>query len=165
MLLVSVEIWGPSTSKHELISIPVWIGHHIPSKVWDQMTRSFPNFNSCSCTVDVWEWLSNSISYFTMDVITYPCWDSCQSMLVKGAPAVSTIAMCADMPVHCGYVRISCKVHLKHCIYVKSITILWEKHKIQGWIWKIFNVGIFTDIYIECLNIDTGVHFLTWHSK
>ena len=27
------------------------------------------------CTVEVWEWISYSIPYFIMDVITYPCWD------------------------------------------------------------------------------------------
>ena len=42
------------------------------------------NFNGC--TVEVWEWINNLIPHFIMDVITYPCWDSIQTILVKGAP-------------------------------------------------------------------------------
>ena len=42
-------------------------------KVCDEITYPFPNFNSC--TIDVWEHVSNFIPYFMMDVITYPLWD------------------------------------------------------------------------------------------
>ena len=31
---------------------------------------------SNSCTVEVWECISNFIPHFIMDMITYPCWDS-----------------------------------------------------------------------------------------
>ena len=44
----------------------------MPSKVWDEITYPFTNFNGCS--VEVWEWISNSIPHFIMDLITYPCW-------------------------------------------------------------------------------------------
>ena len=37
-------------------------------------------------TVEVWEWISNFIPYFMMDVITYPCWDLSKTMSVKGTP-------------------------------------------------------------------------------
>ena len=47
----------------------------MPIKVWDEITYPFLNFNGC--TVEVYEWISNFIPYFIMDVITY--------MLVKGA--------------------------------------------------------------------------------
>ena len=55
----------------------------MPSKVLDEITNPFPNFNSCtdSQTSTVaplkfgWEWISNFIPYFTVRVITYPCWD------------------------------------------------------------------------------------------
>ena len=40
--------------------------------------------NFHSCTIEVWEWTSNVICHFIMDVITYPCWDEYQS--VKGVP-------------------------------------------------------------------------------
>ena len=46
-------------------SIPTWI--HIPSKVWDEITYSIPNFNGC--TVEVWKWIRNSIPYVTMGVL------------------------------------------------------------------------------------------------
>ena len=59
-----------------------WI--HIQHKVWDKITYPFPNFNGCA--VEVWEWISNLIWHLIMDVITYPCWDQNQSLLVKGAP-------------------------------------------------------------------------------
>ena len=57
-------------SLHGLTLIPAWISNHMPSKVWDEISYPFPNFNSC--TVEVWEWISNFIPHFTMDVITYP---------------------------------------------------------------------------------------------
>ena len=53
------------------------------SKVWDEMTYQFPNFNGA--TAEVWEWKSNFIPHIIMDVITYSCWDSSTSILVKGA--------------------------------------------------------------------------------
>ena len=40
------------------------------SKVWDEITYSFPNFNDA--TVDVLEILSNLIPHFTGHVLTYP---------------------------------------------------------------------------------------------
>ena len=52
--------------------IPAWINNHMPSKMWDEISYPFPNFNSY--TVEVWEWISNFISHIIMNVITYPCW-------------------------------------------------------------------------------------------
>ena len=47
----------------------------VPSKVWGEITYPFLNFNSC--TIEVWESISNFIPHFIMDVnvITYPCLD------------------------------------------------------------------------------------------
>ena len=42
----------------------------MPSKVWDEITYSFLNFNGC--TVEVSEWISNFTPHFIDDVITYP---------------------------------------------------------------------------------------------
>ena len=42
-------------------------------KVWDGIIYPFPNFNGT--TVEVWEWISNFIPHFIMDIIAYPCWD------------------------------------------------------------------------------------------
>ena len=40
----------------------------MPSKVWDEITQIFPNFNGR--TVEVWEWISNLMLHFIMGVIT-----------------------------------------------------------------------------------------------
>ena len=45
----------------------------MPIKVRAEITYLFPNFNGC--TVELWKWISNFISYFIMDVITSPYWD------------------------------------------------------------------------------------------
>ena len=47
-----------------------WKSNHIHYKVWDEITKILPNFSGA--TVDVWEWISNFIPHFIMDVITYP---------------------------------------------------------------------------------------------
>ena len=39
-------------------------------------------------TSAVWEWISYFIPHITERVITYPCWDLSQSMLVKGTSGV-----------------------------------------------------------------------------
>ena len=57
--------------EHDLTSIPGWISDHMPSKVLDEMIYPFPNFNGT--TVEVYEWISNFIRHFMMDVTTYPC--------------------------------------------------------------------------------------------
>ena len=48
------------------------------------MTYPFPNF--IGVTVQVWEWISNFIQHFTEHAISYPHWDSSESVLIKGAP-------------------------------------------------------------------------------
>ena len=46
------------------------------------MTHPLPNFNGS--TVKVSKWIINFIPHFTGHVITYPCWDWSETMLVKG---------------------------------------------------------------------------------
>ena len=46
--------------------------NYMPSKVLDEITYPFPNFNGA--TVEVWESISNFTPHFIMDVIIYP-WD------------------------------------------------------------------------------------------
>ena len=65
-------------------SLDMWL-QLLEKAVWNYL--SIPNFNGC--TVEVWEWISNFIAYFTVHVITYPCWDYSQSMSVKGATDVT----------------------------------------------------------------------------
>ena len=43
------------------------------NKLWDEINYPYPNLNGV--TNEVWERISNSISYFIMDVISYPCKD------------------------------------------------------------------------------------------
>ena len=47
------------------------------------MKCPFPNFKGT--TVEVREWISDFVTYFTEQMITYPCWVSRLSMLVKVA--------------------------------------------------------------------------------
>ena len=51
-----------------LTFIPTWISKHMPSKVWNEITYAFQNFNCC--TFDIWEWVGNSIPRFWTDVFT-----------------------------------------------------------------------------------------------
>ena len=55
----------------------------MPSKVWDEITFPSPNLNGC--TIEVLGWISNSILYFMINVIAYPCWDWGYSILIKGS--------------------------------------------------------------------------------
>ena len=61
-----------------------WKSNHMPSKVWDEITYPFLNFNGC--TIEVWEWISNFILHIIIDVITNPCWNLCWTLLVIRAP-------------------------------------------------------------------------------
>ena len=68
------------------------ISNDIPSKcqckMWDPLTDLFPN--SEGCTVEVWEWISNFIPHFIMELITYPCGDLTKSML-EGGPILGCV--------------------------------------------------------------------------
>ena len=62
-----VEYWASQIPEalywHGLTLIMLgWIINHRPSKVWDEITYPFPIFNGC--TVEVWKWRSNFITYF-----------------------------------------------------------------------------------------------------
>ena len=41
--------------------------------MWDEIIYPFPNLNGY--IIEVWEWISNIISHFVMNIITYPSWD------------------------------------------------------------------------------------------
>ena len=58
---------------HKLTLIPAWISNCMASKVWDEITYPFSNFNSA--IVDVCESISNFIPYLIMDVIIMEIWD------------------------------------------------------------------------------------------
>ena len=44
---------------HGLTLIPAFLSNHMPSKVWDEITNPFPNFNGV--TIEVWKWIRNFI--------------------------------------------------------------------------------------------------------
>ena len=46
---------------HGLALILAWIRNHMPSKMSVEISYSSPNFSRC--TLEVWEWVSNSIPY------------------------------------------------------------------------------------------------------
>ena len=76
---------GPFYS-HGLTLITVGTSNYMPSKVSDEITYPFLNFNGA--TSEVGELVNNFILHFTMDVITYPCWYYSYTMLVKEATGV-----------------------------------------------------------------------------
>ena len=73
--------WNPSYWYGSTVN-PAWTSNDMPTKVWNKITYPFQDFNDA--TVEVWKWIRNFIPHLIMDVITYPCWDWRQSILVKG---------------------------------------------------------------------------------
>ena len=66
-------LYGAHFTNMDKLLIPAWVSNHMHSKVWNEITYPFLNFNGC--TVEVLEWISDFILHFIMDVITYPYWD------------------------------------------------------------------------------------------
>ena len=60
---------GVPFTNMELTLIPARISNYIHYKVWGEITYPFPNFHGK--TVEVWEWISNFIPYYTGHVIAY----------------------------------------------------------------------------------------------
>ena len=54
---------------HGLTETTAWISNYIHCIVWGEITHPFPN-------VEVWERINKFIPHYTMDVITYPFWES-----------------------------------------------------------------------------------------
>ena len=48
---VSKSIVQVSWGSHGLTLMSAWIRNHMPSKVWDEITYPFPNFNGCTVEV------------------------------------------------------------------------------------------------------------------
>ena len=60
-----------------------------PNPVLGLLLLTWPNFNPdkdnyTRYTVEIWEWISDFIPNFKLDVITYAYWDLSQTILVKG---------------------------------------------------------------------------------
>ena len=59
-----------STYHHKSPTLIPWLDESLhPS--WDAITYQFQILNGA--TVEFWEWVGNSISYFSGHVIIYPC--------------------------------------------------------------------------------------------
>ena len=61
------------------------------SKIWDEITYPFLNFNGA--IIEVWEWVGNFIPHFIMDVIVYPILGLKLTMSVKQAPGVGKMTV------------------------------------------------------------------------
>ena len=48
--MLTIDTWGPFY-KHGLTLILAWISNHMPSKMWDEITYPFLNFNGCTVEV------------------------------------------------------------------------------------------------------------------
>ena len=66
-----------------LFLLTPWKSNYIHNTAWDKISYSFPNFNGAA--VEIWEWISNFIQHYIMDVITLACWDLSWPVLIKGA--------------------------------------------------------------------------------
>ena len=55
----------------------------MPSEIWYETTDPFANVNGCA--FEVWEWVSNYIQYFIINVIAYTGCHVSQTTLVKGS--------------------------------------------------------------------------------
>ena len=48
--MLTIDTWGPFY-KHGLTLILAWTSNHMPSKMWDEITYPFLNFNGCTVEV------------------------------------------------------------------------------------------------------------------
>ena len=69
----TLQTTGALNTKYGVTLISAWISNHKSSKLCDEITYLFANYNGF--TVEVWEWIRNFIPYFMMCVITYPLFD------------------------------------------------------------------------------------------
>ena len=72
MDMINVNSCGP-VYQQGLTLILAWVSNQMPSKVWDEITYTFPNFNGSA--VEMWEWISNFIRNIIMVVSDFPCLD------------------------------------------------------------------------------------------
>ena len=61
--------WAIPFTNIDLTLILAWKSNPKPCKVCYEITYPFP-----LASVEVWEYISNFIPLFIMDVIIYPCW-------------------------------------------------------------------------------------------
>ena len=108
----------------------------MPSKMWDNVTYPFPNFNGC--TVEVWEWISKFIAHFLMDVITYPCWGKNKCMLVKGSQGIHDFRP--------GNNIIAAHIYVIYVVVLYVFQDIKRGHRTVKFIWR--NEMMMPDIYV-----------------
>ena len=99
------------------------MSNHMPSKVCDEITYPYPNFNGC--TVEVWEWINDFITHFIMRGCNYSSMPGLKlTILVKGAPGVRwTLSSIIEIPFRRWHSRNkSCHFHKgsSYC-YLKTV--------------------------------------------
>ena len=75
-ILAFCVVMGPFY-KNKITLIPSWISNHMRVEVWDEITHSFSNFNSCS--IEVWVWLSN---------LTAHSYNGCDYLSIRGSKLI-----------------------------------------------------------------------------
>ena len=126
---------------------------HMPSKVWDEITYPFPNFNVA--TVEVWEWINNFIPHFIMDVITHPCnhvskrchwWHIYMSQMGHVNRAITSKMLTYHYPIVCWIPKnkLESKIRIilsKNCIWKCSLWHAWfclHSMSLVSFIFKIY---------------------------
>ena len=118
-----VDTRGP-VYQHVLTFIPTWISDHRPNRVWGEIMYPLSNFNVV--TVEVWEWISNFIAHFMMDVITHPCWDWSLFMLKAKDPKVlwhtrKAYSSCATKEYNISQLFVYVHIYIKYMPYVSYV--------------------------------------------
>ena len=107
----------------------------MPSKVWDDITYPFPSLNGY--TVEVWKWISNYITHFILDVITYP-WMYLMGRYPNGALRVikKHCTRLYHMYTHIIYSFTFCRVLLWcRCIYHVYTLYCFTFYRVRLW-WR-----------------------------
>ena len=72
--------WWPRSLSPYGVTRPQWVNFNHSMDKWEWNCLSIPKlqwlhyWSLDGCTIEVWEWMSNFIPQFIMDVITYSCW-------------------------------------------------------------------------------------------
>ena len=107
-----------------LTLIPVWIHNHYLNKVWNETTCQSPNFYCCTAKFGN-GWII--LSYFTVDVVTYPCWAWISTTSVKAVPVVKSLyskkVITTTTPTCPTYTKILCICECYSSILMLGYTI------------------------------------------
>ena len=119
---------------------------------------------SMACTIEVWEWISNSIPHFIMGIITYPCWDFSWSKLVKQSFSTQWGSLVCEASV---YTEL-CLSHWAHGAITTSL--LWHNNDViiascGRWVYYLLYTSKFTQfllLYAFTRALFSGEYFISW---